>query len=306
MVKISEKPRINMLSQYLKKDLGIKTIKLSLDGGFTCPNRDGKLGYLGCSFCSEMGSGDNASQIKNDVSQAINQQIALVSKKWPKASYIAYFQNFTSTYGPVEKLRKLYYSALKDPRITGIAIATRPDCLGDDVLDLLSEINNSHYLWVELGLQTASDKTASSFGRMYETRVYDEAALKLNQRGIRFVTHLLLGLPGETKKDMRDSLIHALDSKPWGLKFHLLNIVKGTRMANEMPDYVPFDSPEEYVSLVCDLLEIVPYHIVIHRLSADSPGDKLIAPKWAYRKRLLINMINEELKARNSFQGSKL
>lgn len=306
MAKNSEKQRINLLGPYLTKTFGEKTAKLSLDGGFTCPNRDGTVGFGGCSFCSERGSGDNASHIKTarDISQAIDSQISLLSGKWKTSSYIAYFQNFTSTYAPIEKLEELYYAALNDPRIRGLAIATRPDCLSDDVLGLLSKINESHYLWVELGLQTCNDRVAESFGRGYPTCVYDEAARNLTARNIRFVTHLLLGLPGEAQEDIKKSLRHVLrENMPWGLKFHLLNIIKGTRMATEHPDYCLFDSPEEYASFVCDLLEMVPKEIVIHRLSADSPAELLIAPKWAYRKRVLLDMIFAEMERRDSFQG---
>lgn len=306
MAKNSEKQRINLLGPYLTKTFGEKTVKLSLDGGFTCPNRDGTVGFGGCSFCSEKGSGDNASHVKTarDISQAIDSQISLLSGKWKTSSYIAYFQNFTSTYASVEKLEELYYAALNDPRIRGLAIATRPDCLGDDVLELLSRINESHYLWVELGLQTCNDRVAESFGRGYPTYVYDEAVKNLYKRKIRFVTHLLLGLPGETKDDIKKSLRHVLkENMPWGLKFHLLNIIKGTGMASEHPDYCLFDSPEEYASFVCDLLEMVPKEIVMHRLSADSPAELLIAPKWAYRKRVLLDMIFAEMERRDSFQG---
>ena len=306
MAKNSEKTRINLLGPYLKNTFEEKTVKLSLDGGFTCPNRDGKIAFGGCSFCSEKGSGDNSSTLKTakDIGIAIDDQIALLSKKWTSSSYIAYFQNFTGTYAPVEKLRELYYAALKDQRIRGLAIATRPDCLDKNILDLLSEINESHYLWVELGLQTANDEIAVSFGRGYPKSVYDEAARNLSERNIRFVTHLLLGLPGETQEDMKKSLKHVLDQPmPWGLKFHLLNIIKGTRMAQEYPDYSFFASPEEYASFVCDLLELVPNDIVIHRLSADSPAELLMAPKWAYRKRVLIDMILKEMERRDSYQG---
>ena len=306
MAKNSEKQRIKLLGPHLTETFGEKTVKLSLDGGFTCPNRDGSLGFGGCSFCSERGSGDNASHIKTpeEISHAIEEQIDLLSGKWKASSYIAYFQNFTSTYAPVEKLEELYYAALEDPRVKGLAIATRPDCLGEDVLDLLSRINETHYLWVELGLQTANDQVASSFGRGYPTDLYDEAAKKLSERNIRFVTHLLLGLPGETKDDIKNSLRHVLDCHmPWGLKYHLLNIIKGTKMASDYPDYCLFDSPEDYASFVCDLLEMVPESIVMHRLSADSPAELLMVPKWAYRKRLLLDMIYAEMERRDSFQG---
>ena len=302
-----------MLGPWLEQEFGEKTIKLALDGGFTCPNRDGTCGTGGCSFCSERGSGDNASILSGDnesIKQAIADQITLLSDKWPNAnSFIAYFQNYTGTYAPTERLSELYYAALAQPNVRGLAIATRPDCLPEETLDLLSEINQKHFLWVELGLQTTNNNTAAAFGRGYETKVYHDAVRKLTERNIRIVTHLLLGLPGETREDMINTLADVtapIDDSGrhiWGLKFHLLNIVRGTRLAEELPDYIPLDSPEEYANLVCHLLELTPPETVIHRLSADSPAELLLAPKWAYRKRLVINTINSEMSRRNSYQG---
>ncbi len=327
--------RINNISFWLKKKFGRKMIKLSIDGGFTCPNRDGAKGTGGCLFCGEGAGGDFASDIDS--------QIRLYQAKWPDAGYIAYFQNHTNTYAPLSDdsstdaentevsnrysspenrlttisrtsvtpmdvglLRQKYYCALDDPRISGIAIATRPDCLPDDVLDLLSEINEHHFMWVELGLQTSSDKTADLINRCYPTSVYDDAMDKLNARGIRIVTHLILGLPGEDEHDMRASVEHAIEKNTWGLKLHMLNVVRGSRMAVEMPDYVPFQSMDEYIDLVCDLLEIVPPEITIHRLTADAPRSTLIAPEWSYMKRSILNGIHAELRRRGTYQGSSL
>lgn len=293
----SSVPRINMVGPVLSRELGGKTVKLAIDGGFTCPNRDGAAGYGGCSFCSASGSGDNASDIDG--------QIALLAGKWKTENYIAYFQSFTGTYAPVDELREKYFAALSHPGIKGLAVATRPDCLPGSILDLLSEINREHYLWVELGLQTERDDIAEAFGRGYATKVYDLAAENLRERGIRFVTHLILGLPGESKEDMMSSVLHACRAGSWGIKLHLLNMIRGTRMAGEYPGYTPFDSPEEYISLVSDILERIPPETVIHRLSADSKAEDLIAPLWAYRKRLIINGINKELAGRGTRQGSK-
>ena len=289
--------RINMVGPVLERELGGKTVKLALDGGFTCPNRDGTCGYGGCSFCSPAGSGDNASDIES--------QIALLAGKWKAKNYIAYFQSFTNTYAPVEVLRETYGRALSHPLIKGIAIATRPDCLPEDVLDLLSEINEKHYMWIELGLQTIRDDIAEGFGRGYATEVYDRAAVALRERGIRFVTHLMLGLPGESRDDMTESVLHACRAGSWGIKLHLLNLIRGTRMAEEHPGYEPFDRPEDYIELAADILERIPPDVVIHRLSADAKAEDLIAPLWAYRKRLLINGINKSLAGRDTRQGSK-
>lgn len=288
---------INTISSYLKKEFGQKTVKLSIDGGFTCPNRDGSKSYGGCLFCSEGGGGDFASTIED--------QIQLLSEKWPKAMYLAYFQNHTNTYAPVEELRSKYQKALNHPLISGIAIATRPDCIDEEVLDLLSEINTNHFLWVELGLQTMHQRTADLINRCYGLSVYDYAIKALNSRGIKTVVHLILGLPGESREDMIQSVKYACNSGAWGIKLHLLNVVKGSRMEIEYHDYNSFGSIEEYVHLVCDLIEIIPSDIVIHRLTGDAPRKILITPEWSYRKRTILNGISAELKRRGSWQGCK-
>ena len=203
----------------------------------------------------------------------------------------------------MSKLRELYYGALDDPRIFGLAIATRSDCIDDDCLALLDEINKKHFLWVELGLQTIHEDSAKKLNLCHSLQDYDETISKLNAHNIRTVTHLILGLPGESKQDMKMSVKHAVKSNTWGLKLHLLNMISGTKLAKQYPDYIPFESTDEYAELVCDLLEIIPYNIVMHRLSADSQAKTLIAPKWAYRKRLVLNTINQKLKERDSWQG---
>lgn len=290
-------PSINTISKYLKAHFGKKTVKLSLDGGFTCPNRDGTKGTGGCIFCSADGSGDFAS--------TIDEQIDLLSDKWPDANYLAYFQNHTNTYAPVSELREKFYAALNHPLISGIAIATRPDCLSPEVLDLLSEINEKHFLWVELGLQTIHEKTAALINRCYPLSVYDTAMQALTGRGIKVVTHLILGLPGETKSDMTESVKYVCQSGAWGIKLHMLNVVKGSQMEILMPDYCSFATINEYVNLVCDLVEIIPEDMVIHRLSADAPRRILISPEWSYQKRTILNGIHKELARRGSTQGCR-
>lgn len=289
--------RYYSISDYLKKTFGTKTIKLSLDGGFTCPNRDGTVGTGGCAFCSSSGSGEFAS--------SISEQISLLSDKWPEAKHIAYFQNHTNTYAPVSYLRELYYDALEDPRIDGIAIATRPDCLGDDVLDLLEEINREHFLWVELGLQTIHPKTSEMMGIGYSLDVFEEAYRALQARGIRTVIHVILGLPGESRQDMFDTVSYVAKIHPFGMKIHMLNLVRGSRLYEMMPDYVPFHSIQEYCELVVDLLEIIPPDVTIHRLTADTQRGLLVAPEWSYRKRTILNTINRRLKERNTCQGAR-
>lgn len=291
-------PSINMISKYLKAEFGSKTVKLSLDGGFTCPNRDGTKGSGGCIFCSADGSGDFASTIE--------EQIQLLSRKWPDARYLAYFQNHTNTYAPVEVLREKFYAALNHPLISGIAIATRPDCLSEEILELLSEINHKYFLWVELGLQTIHENIAELINRCYGLKTYDEAMMQLKKRNIRTVVHLILGLPGETKEDMTESVRYVCDSGAWGIKLHMLNVVRGSQMEKLMPDYCSFETIEEYVNLVCDLIEIIPPEIVIHRLSADAPRKILMTPPWSYQKRTILNGIHAELARRGSTQGCRL
>ena len=292
------KKRINTISDHLKNEFGLKTIKLAIDGGFTCPNRDGSKGYGGCTFCSDTGSGEFSSDIDS--------QIRLLSDKWPDAAYLAYFQNHTNTYAPVDELREKYFGVLKDPRIRGLVIGTRPDCLGSDVLDLLSEINETHFLWVELGLQTIHEKTAKAINRCYSLDVFDKAMDDLRSRGIRTVVHLILGLPGESREMMLES-VRYVAGKPdlFGMKLHLLNLVKGSPLAAQMPDYVSFPDIQTYVELVVDCLEIIPPTVTIHRMTGDAPRDILISPRWSFNKRTILNSINERMNLLDTWQGKK-
>ena len=291
--------RYHSVSTYLKDKFGEKTIKLAIDGGFTCPNRDGTKGTGGCIFCSDSGSGEFASDIED--------QIRLFSDKWPRAKYLAYFQNHTNTYAPVSELREKYYAVLANPKIEGLVIGTRPDCLSEEVLDLLSEISRTHFLWVELGLQTIHDKTAHLINRCYDLSVFDDAMRRLSVRGIKAVVHLILGLPGESREQMLDS-VRYVSSLPelFGMKLHLLNIVKGSQMEFTCPDYQPFASIEEYVNLVVDCLEIIPPEVTIHRLTGDAPRSILINPPWSFNKRTILNSINDRLNLLDSWQGKRL
>lgn len=311
---VSQEQRFYSISSYLKEKMGSKVVKLAIDGGFTCPNRDGSKGTGGCVFCSASGSGDMASDIPS--------QIRLLSDKWPNAKYLAYFQSHTNTYGPVTQLRRQYEEALTYPGVVGLAIATRPDCLPKDVLDLLSELNEKTFLWVELGLQTIHENTAQLMNRCYPLSVYDQAVSHLARRGIRTVTHLIFGLPGESQAQMLDSVKYVCQdlraSKPaaesaceisrriFGIKLHMLNLVRGSQMEHLYPDYVSFASIEAYVDLVVSALEIIPPEITIHRLSADAPRPTLISPEWSYKKRTILNSIHKALRERDTFQGAKL
>ena len=299
--------RYNSISNFLKSEFGRKTVKLSIDAGFTCPNRDGSKGYGGCAFCSGGGSGELAAHSTMDetgITASISEQIETLSDKWPDACYLAYFQSFTNTYAPVSVLRERYYAALDDPRISGIAIATRPDCLGDDVLDLLEEINKDHFMWVELGLQSIHESTLNAMNTCYTVDDYDRAVSALTERGIRVVTHLILGLPGETREMMLESVRHVCGKQVFGIKLHLMNIIKTSPLYGTIPDYVPFDSIEDYVDLVVKCLEIIPPEVTIHRLTGDVPRRLLVSPEWSYKKRTILNAINRELAVRGTCQGS--
>lgn len=287
------------VDSYLKKHFGQKTIKLAIDGGFTCPNRDGAKGLEGCTFCSDNGSGEFASDIDT--------QISLLSGKWPNAKYLAYFQNHTNTYAPVEVLREKYYDVLKNPRIEGLVIGTRPDCLSDEVLGLLDEINKTHFLWVELGLQTIHPQTANLINRCYDLNIFDEAMENLLGLNIKTVVHLILGLPGETREMMLSSISYVASKKDiFGMKLHLLNIVKGSQMALEYGEYQPFDSIDEYVNLVVEGLELIPPQVTIHRLTGDAPREILISPPWSFNKRTILNRIDERMNLLDTWQGKKI
>lgn len=288
----------NSIGVYLKKQFGCKVIKLSLDAGFTCPNRDGTKGIGGCIFCSADGSGDFASDIPG--------QINLLSKKWPSGKYIAYFQSHTNTYAPVAVLREKYEQALSYPDVIGIAIATRPDCLSSEVLELLAELNRKTFLWVELGLQTIHENTAQLINRCYSLSVFDEAAAELSRLQIKTVVHLILGLPGETREDMLNSVQYVCRKKIFGIKLHLMNVLKGTRLAELYPHGIHIPQKEEYINLVVDALELIPHTVTIHRVTADAPRHLLLAPEWGYEKRSILNGIQKEFRLRGSYQGKSL
>jgi uncharacterized protein len=220
--------RYHSLDYELKNLFGTKTIKLSLDGGFTCPNRDGTVGNRGCIFCGEEGSGEFAGKRCLSISEQIGNQKEFLSKKWPEGKYIAYFQNFTNTYSTCEDLRQKYEEAISLDDVSGLSIATRPDCLSLDILDLLEEFNRKTFLWVELGLQTIHEDTAKFIRRGYDLSVYENAVRELKKRNIRVVTHLIFGLPKESTKDILDSVKYVAKTNTWGIKFHLLYIQKGT------------------------------------------------------------------------------
>ncbi len=306
----------NSIAPRLREQFGSRVVKLSLDGGFTCPNRDGSCGYGGCSFCSSDGSGSFAGTVQG--------QIALLSRKWPNALYLAYFQNHTNTYAPADKLRRLWDEALSNPGMVGLAVATRPDCLPDAVLGLLEEYNKKTFLWVELGLQTSNQRTADAFGRGYKNDVYEKACRDLSAIGVRTVSHMIVGLPGEHKADALATADYINSFSPYGIKIHMLHLMKDTRMGEEylqscrargltqsdegLGKSGSFDLPgmEEYIGTVADILERTPKSVTVHRLTGDAPRQSLIAPLWTADKHAVLNGIQQEFKRRGSWQGKSL
>ncbi|WP_313756956.1 TIGR01212 family radical SAM protein [Tissierella sp.] len=296
--------RYNTLNEELKREFGGKVMKLSLDGGFTCPNRDGTVGTNGCIFCGEEGSGEFAGSRFISLEEQVKQQKNLLSKKWDTDKYIIYFQNFTNTYGTIEKLKRLYYEAINIEGVVGLAIATRPDCLEEEILDLLFELNKETYLWVELGLQTIHEKSARFIRRGYSLSIYDEAIKNLKSRNIKVVTHIILGLPGESKEEMLDTVEYVGNTNNWGIKLHSLYIQRDTNLFDYyMRNPFPIMSREEYVSLVADAIELLPQDMVIHRVTGDGKKELLHEPKWSLDKLRVLSMLDKELKLRNSHQG---
>ncbi|HCK43499.1 MAG TPA: TIGR01212 family radical SAM protein [Ruminococcaceae bacterium] len=283
------------LNSYLKKRFACKVYKLAIDGGFTCPNRDGTLGTRGCIFCSRGGSGEFAESKEKSVTQQIDDGKKRVEKKIKDGKYIAYFQAFTNTYAPLCKLRALYTEAINHPDIVALSIGTRPDCLGDDVLELLDEMNKIKPVFIELGLQTIHENTAQYIRRGYPLEVYDKAVDDLHKIGINVVTHLIIGLPGENEQDILQSVEYVC-KKTDGIKLQLLHILEGTDLADEYRECkVDVLSLEEYTSIIKHCVEIIPDNVVIHRLTGDGAKKDLIAPLWSADKKHVLNTINKAI-----------
>lgn len=298
--------RYNTLNDELKKEFGQKVMKLSLDGGFTCPNRDGTVGDKGCIFCSEEGSGEFAGPRFMSIPEQIEEQKELLWKKWNTDKYIAYFQNFTNTYASIDRLKKLYYQAIDVEGVVGLAIATRPDCLSEDILDLLGELNKKTYLWVELGLQTIHEKSVNLIRRGYPLSTYDDAIKKLKSRNIKVVTHIIIGLPDESREEILQTVKYVANTFTWGIKIHSLYIQTNCDLYDyykENPFYII--SKEEYVSLVVDALELLPKDMVVHRVTGDGKKELLVEPKWGMDKLKVLSLIDKELKIRDSYQGEE-
>lgn len=283
-------------NKYLKDKFGQKIYKISLDGGFTCPNRDGKTGTRGCIFCSKGGSGDFAESREMSITEQIENGKKRVEKKIKSGKYIAYFQAFTNTYAPVETLRQKYEEAINHHDIVALSIATRPDCLGDDVLRLLDEMNKIKPVFVELGLQTIHQKSAKYIRRGYDLSVYDKAVRDLKKIGVNVVVHVILGLPNESENDMLETVKYVCESGANGIKLQLLHVIDGTDLAKDYEKglfkTLEFD---EYVNLIVKCVKIIPKDIVIHRLTGDGAKKDLIAPLWSADKKRVLNAINKAL-----------
>lgn len=302
----NEKPYYS-LDYYLKETFGEKIYRIALNGGMTCPNRDGTLDHRGCIFCSAGGSGDFASPASLSITEQIAYGRQKLMCKFPCRHFIAYFQAYTNTYAPASYLRNIFTEAIQHPDIVALSIATRPDCLDEEILDLLSELNQIKPVWVELGLQTIHQKTADFIRRGYDYDCFTRAVTQLRERNIQVITHLILGLPGENSSMILES-VRTVGSLPInGIKLQLLHVLKHTDLAAYYEEVeFPVYTLEEYVELIIDCLELLPQNIVIHRLTGDGPKDLLIAPMWSTRKRSVLNLIHKRLQERDTYQGRLL
>lgn len=293
------------LNAFLRERHHEKVIKLSIDGGFTCPNRDGRISHKGCLFCSERGSGDFTPERKGDITRQLASAVSLLSPKWGKSqTYIAYFQSFTNTYAPLSELKEKYEEALAYPGVVGIAIATRPDCLDDEIIDYLADLSKRTHLWIELGLQTIHEETAKIINRGYALSTFEVALAKLASKNIETVVHLIIGLPHETKEDILASVKYVSQLPLQGIKLHMLHILDNAPLGKYYLEH-PFLilEKDEYISLIGEILCLLPPHFVIHRLTGDGPARHLIAPLWTKNKKQVLNDMNHYFKINNIYQG---
>lgn len=310
--------RYYSLDYYLKSTFGEKVYKVSLQGGMTCPNRDGKLDTRGCIFCSAGGSGDFAAPVCESVTKQIDLAIAGIKQaKRVGDKFIAYFQSYTNTYAEVAYLRKIFTEAITHPSIVALSIATRPDCLGEDVLQLLWELNQIKPVWVELGLQTIHERTAAFIRRGYPLSVFEQAVKQLTQIDVQVIAHTILGLPFESKNDMIDTIQYLAQFSAsrqqekkekaviQGIKLQLLHVLAGTDLA-KYRSYFKTLTLEQYVNLVLECIEQLPQDIVIHRITGDGPKKILLAPEWSASKKTVMNTIHREMKLQDSWQGKKV
>ena len=293
--------RYKHLNKYLKNKFGERTLKICIDGGFTCPNRDGRVGYGGCAFCSERGSGEHIvpDKISNQVKHYFSSYKAERANK-----FIAYFQNFTNTYDSIENLKMKYDAALVDDRIVALAIATRPDCISEDICKLLKSYSEKYYVWVELGLQTSNENTGKVINRGYTDEQFSTAVSLLNKYNIDVVTHIMVGLPGENFDDIKNTVEFINNHSIQGLKIHSTYVVKNTRLADMYFNgtYTPI-SLEYYLDCASYILTHISPDIIIHRVSGDAPKDLLIAPDWNLHKKWIINGLDKLLRDKDLYQG---
>jgi uncharacterized protein len=296
--------RFHTWNYEMREQFSSKVFKVMLDAGFTCPNRDGTIAAGGCTFCSARGSGDFAGSRRDDLVTQFNNIRDLQHQKWPEAKYIGYFQAYTNTYAPVEELREYYEVILEQPGVVGLSIATRPDCLPEDVLDYLSELNERTYLWIEMGLQTVHEQTSTLINRAHDTDTYYRALEELRKRNIRTCAHIIYGLPGETHEMMLETGRAVAKMDVQGIKIHLLHLMRKTPMVKQYEaGLLRFLEKDEYVKLVVDTLEQLPPEMIVHRLTGDAPRDLLIGPMWSLKKWEVLNAFDEELRRRNTWQG---
>ena len=304
-----EKP-YRSLDRQLKNQFGEKVYKLALNGGMSCPNRDGKVGRGGCIFCSEGGSGDFAADRQLSVTDQIAFQKEALREKKPARKYIAYFQAYTNTYAPVEYLRRIFTEAIADPEVVILSVATRPDCLPEEVLDLLAELNEQKPVWIELGLQTMHEKTAKMIHRGYDLACFEQAVRELRKRKIEVIVHTILGLPMEGTEEVLETVAYLNQMDIQGIKLQLLHILKGTELGRmyleQKNESIRPMTMEEYTDLVIACVGHLSPEITVHRLTGDGPKELLIAPLWSSRKRTVLNEIHSELKKRNVWQGKML
>ena len=290
------------LNEYLKSTFGEKVYKLSLDLGLTCPNRDGSLDTRGCIFC--LAGSSHFASTQTSIDEKLAHARALVAKKTKANRFIAYFQSYTNTYAPTDYLKQVFYDVIMREEIVALSIATRPDCLPDEVIELLSELNKIKPVWVELGLQTANEKSAEYIRRCYKNEVYVKAVSDLKARGIKVITHIILGLPGETAEDMKSTLLFALDNKTDGVKLQLLHVLRDSRL---YADYIngSFEAlkREQYLEILMSLIPLIPEDVAVHRLTGDGSKKTLVAPLWSGDKKSVLNAVNRIVRLTEKHRG---
>ncbi len=301
----NQKP-YHSLDYALKQQFGTKVYKIALDGGMTCPNRDGTLDTRGCIFCSSGGSGDFAAPLAQSVTSQIETAIARITHKMSRspAAYIAYFQSYTNTYAHPDRLRQLFTEAITHPEVKALSIATRPDCLSEEIVDLCAELNSVKPVWIELGLQTIHEDTALTIRRGYSLSCFEDSLARLRAHGLTVIVHAILGLPGETRANIIETITYLSHQDIQGIKLQLLHILKDTDLAHLYNSgKCPVFTMEEYIDLVLDCIALLPPDLVIHRLTGDGPKNLLIAPLWSANKRLVLNTMTRRFKERGITQG---